>query len=272
MAPFIPVDNASLRHQYERDPPVAPPSPPTIWPLSKSSLRVKTREWHKRVVIPNYETDSITECESRFHLLTATTVDKRNMEFVRIVKKMLDEKYLKNRYALHFLYDVIIDCEATNMHGFRTPEVRIVMRLFANDIVVWTVCTTCNDGMPLIRAYSLEVAWSKFLTAFGERVKCDLCARPYTGDSCIECIAHTAMTPLRECLICTLKRNDLYRLRCGHSNYCRPCLKRTAPHKCPLCRAPYRVNRGYSERKRYRDEGEEEEDDMDDGMDSGDDF
>ena len=234
---------------------------------------MKTREWRARVTIPNYEADSITECEATFHPLTATTLDKRNMDFVRVVKKLLEEKYLKNRYAQHFLYDETIECQATNTHGFRTSEVRIVMRLFANDIVVWTVCTMCNDGMPLIRAYSLEVAWSRFLDAFRERFKCNVCARPYVGSSCIECVAHTAMTPSQECGICTLKRNDLYRLRCGHSNYCRPCLKRAQPHKCPLCRAPYRVNRGYSERKRYRDEGEEEDDDdMDDGMDSGDDF
>ena len=82
---------------------------------------------------------------------------------------------------------------------------------------------------------------------------CHVCYNYYRGKhGCPTCELREMLNPAKECGVCKEKTGLIYELKCGHV-YCKPCLIKQGrlnplqALKCPECRAPIRLNRGWVE-------------------------
>lgn len=134
--------------------------------------------------------------------------------------------------------EMYVDVSATTAGGLDVPGFYFGHN---KDTTRWTIRS------PVVNVYqsedALEVAWTKFSEALAAKTKCTGCDRVILiGEPCLPCLARQLVTT-KECTVCKAEKHNFYKLLCGHS-FCKDCVKRTKPRKCPLCRTRFEINDG----------------------------
>ena len=180
--------------------------------------------------------------------------------FVRVMEQKLLSKHVDCPIACTVVAQSHIDLDGTLESGL---VIKCLSFYCKHDDstrkLVWRVAREyCQH---IVTADSIEVAWAVFFDKVTNWRTCLSCgcnntSQSFVDDMCIDCAARDKLLVKIRCPICTVKRSDIYRLRCGHSLYCKPCLTRNLNHKCPSCRAGYEINTGFTEDD-YGDEDDE---------------
>ena len=151
-----------------------------------------------------------------------------------------------------------IQAQATNQWGVFVPAFTINLCSDKS----WVINATIPSRHLHFSAESLEQAYAVFWHEFAQWRLCQSCETTHKLETCLDCAQREALSAPQTCGVCMMERKDMYRLSCGHTNYCRPCLKRVSPKRCPSCRQDFTLSTGFVERKRkrcYCSEAEEDE-------------
>jgi hypothetical protein len=143
---------------------------------------------------------------------------------------------------------VTVQAQATNEWGLFLPSFTIVR----SGNIVWTINATIPGRDLHLNGASLDEVYAVFRHEFGQWRICPSCESTHKLDTCVDCAQREVLSAPQTCGVCMMERKDLYRLLCGHTSYCRPCLKRVHPRRCPSCREDFSINIGFVERKRRR--------------------
>ncbi len=207
-------------------------------------------------------------------------IERTNVEFTKIypsestvsqvvpvVEELLLEDLTKNNETKNYFSHrgcKHVPVHITNRLGFYIGTLSLQVYEFDNNQRVWVVerlTEHSNEHSLSVAGDSLQKAWVIFKNHFEKIKRCEQCGRTSTnGDKpCLSCLIRKDIIHPINCDICMTDKIDHYRLLCGHS-YCRPCLKRTKPHKCPTCRVIYHINRGFKEYSRHNHDGNDDSD------------
>ena len=120
----------------------------------------------------------------------------------------------------------------------------------------WTI--HCGSSGTSVSEETIELAWKKAFEHLTTRTNCTACDKVIRlGDPCVPC-GIRQLVATKECCVCKDEKHNFYKLLCGHA-FCKDCVKRTKPQRCPLCRAAFRVNDGLEERDSDCDYGSDED-------------
>ncbi len=163
----------------------------------------------------------------------------------------------------------IKEVELTNSHGFFVQILIFRLDIFQNNKEIWIVEELTPDDVIsehhfIIRSDSLLKSWAVWRYNFKQMRYCDTCDAVTSDKHCLRCLIHNDATVSKMCRICSHETKTYYRLLCGHSSYCRNCLKQNKPQQCPNCRKPYTFNSGFMEYKKLDENGNDEDSSDDD--------
>ena len=153
----------------------------------------------------------------------------------------------RNRLLQSTIDDPSVMCPTTFMNLSTTTAhgLRLKGLIFQHRAGRWYI--HCDSTNTHVSEDSIELAWKKAFEQFTTKthcVGCDSIIR--VGEPCPPC-GIRELIATKECTICQDDKHNFYQLRCGHS-FCKDCLKRTKPQKCPLCRAFFNINDGWVEK------------------------
>ena len=139
-------------------------------------------------------------------------------------------------------HSVVVDTPCLSTNGLRLPGVTFV---YDSAIRHWQVIIRGIQRGTLLKS-SLAEAWEEAVGVVMGLKHCDACdAITKCNEQCLPC-AVRKVEGTKECGVCCEPKHNFYTLRCGHF-FCKECVKRTQPRRCPLCRQKYRINEGLEE-------------------------
>lgn len=159
-------------------------------------------------------------------------------DFIHHVRRHLMKEAADHPERQWFYFYPTISATTTTQ-GLEVHDIKFGYQKDRNQwVVISTATSVCED--------TIELAWTKTLEHLSTKTSCTGCDQViHVGAPCVPC-GIRKMIATRECFVCKDKKHNFYKLLCGHA-FCKDCVKRTKPQRCPLCRAKFNVNDGMKE-------------------------
>jgi hypothetical protein len=158
-------------------------------------------------------------------------------DFINNIRSQLLQKVVDEGDDYHQIH---VSIAATSTQGLEVDSLTFVLN---NNR--WGI--HCNSSQTHVWEDTIGLAWKKAFEQLTTKTTCTTCGNVVrVGDPCVPC-GIRKLIATSECTVCKEDKHNFYHLLCGHS-FCKDCLKRTSPQKCPLCRASFKMNDGMAER------------------------